>query len=83
MNQKNSDLPAYPIAYNNQFGQLVVLGGITKVELVAIELLKQTKILSFEDNIKAQHAIKESYHIAELFCSYIEDKIEQKSEIIS
>jgi hypothetical protein len=83
MNQKNRDLPAYPIKFNDQFGQLVILGGLTKLELVAIELLKQTKILAFEDNIKAQNAIKEAYNIAELFCSHIEDKLQQESKIIS
>jgi hypothetical protein len=25
MNQKNKDLPAYPIKFNDQFGQLVIL----------------------------------------------------------
>ena len=83
MNQKNRDLPAYPIKFNDQFGHLVILGGMTKLELVAMELLKQTKILAFEEEKKSLNAIKEAYYIAELFCNYQEDKLEHQSKIIS
>lgn len=86
MNQKNRDLPAYPIKFNDQFGQLVILGGMTKLELVAIELLKASyqgvvfEHYSFEDQ---KLSIKSAYDMAELFCSYIEPKLENESKIIS
>jgi hypothetical protein len=84
MNQKNRDLPAYPIKFNDQFGQLVILGGMTKLELVAIELFKNSRnILSFGDNDELKALIKKSYDIAELFCSHIEDKLQNESKIIS
>jgi hypothetical protein len=41
MNAKNKDLPAYPIKFTDKLGQTIVLGGLTKLELVAIELLKR------------------------------------------
>ena len=86
MNQKNKDLPAYPIKFNDQFGQLVILGGMTKLELVALELLKATyQGEKFEDYHKEEEmfSIKCAYDMAELFCSYIEAKLEQESKIIS
>ena len=86
MNQKNRDLPAYPIKFNDQFGQLVILGGMTKLELVALELLKANYTSkAFEDYHKEEEmfAIKCAYDMAELFCSYIEAKIEHESKIIS
>jgi hypothetical protein len=86
MNQKNKDLPAYPIKFNDQFGQLVILGGLTKLELVALELLKATyQGEKFEDYNQAEEmfSIKCAYDMAELFCSYIEAKLKQESKIIS
>lgn len=84
MNQKNRDLPAYPIKFNDQFGQLVILGGMTKLELVAKEIFTNSNhILSCYDNDELKELIKKSYDIAELFCSYIEDKLQNESKIIS
>ena len=85
MNQKNRDLPAYPIKFNDQFGQLVILGGMTKLELVALELLKgYCSPLYVNDDLEhTKHSIKCAYDMAELFCSYIESKLEQESKIIS
>jgi len=85
MNQKNRDLPAYPIKFNDQFGQLVILGGMTKLELVAIELLKdRTQGVPFDNDKKYDmYCIKSAYDMAELFCSYIEEKLEHESKIIS
>jgi hypothetical protein len=86
MNQKNRDLPVYPIKFNDQFGQLVILGGLTKLELVALELLQASyQCKNFEDFNKEDEmfSIKCAYDMAELFCSYIEAKLEQESKIIS
>jgi len=86
MNQKNRDLPAYPIKFNDQFGQLVILGGLTKLEIVALELLKATyQGQKFEDHNKEDEmfSIKCAYDMAELFCSYTEAKLEHESKIIS
>jgi hypothetical protein len=86
MNQKNRDLPAYPIKFNDQFGQLVILGGMTKLELVALELLKANYTSKeFEDyhTEEEMFSIKCAYDMAELFCSYIEAKLEKESKIIS
>ncbi len=86
MNQKNRDLPAFPIKFNDQFGQLVILGGLTKLEIVALELLKATyQGAKFEDysNEDEKFSIKCAYDMAEIFCSYIENKLEKESKIIS
>jgi hypothetical protein len=86
MNQKNRDLPAYPIQFNDQFGQLVILGGMTKLELVAMELLKANYTSKeFEEYHKEDEmfSIKCAYDMAELFCSYIEEKLQHESKIIS
>jgi hypothetical protein len=87
MNQKNRDLPAYPIKFNDQFGQLVILGGMTKLELVAMELLKAqytNKDFAYTSGEEGnKFYIKWAYDQAELFCSYIEDKLQQESKIIS
>jgi hypothetical protein len=86
MNQKNRDLPAYPIKFNDQFGQLVILGGMTKLELVAMELLKAqytNKDFVYSGPEEEKFYIKYAYEQAELFCSYIEDKLQNESKIIS
>jgi hypothetical protein len=86
MNQKNRDLPAYPIKFNDQFGQLVILGGMTKLELVALELLKANyngKDFEYHNKEDEMYNIKYAYDLAELFCSYIEEKIQHESKIIS
>jgi hypothetical protein len=86
MNQKNRDLPAYPIKFNDQFGQLVILGGMTKLEVVALQLLQATyQCKNFEDHNKEDEmfSIKCAYDMAELFCSYIEEKLQHESKIIS
>lgn len=85
MNQKNRDLPAYPIKFNDQFGQLVILGGMTKLELAALEILKaRIQEVPFDSDKKYDiYSIKSAYDMAELFCSYIEAKLEQESKIIS
>jgi hypothetical protein len=86
MNQKNKDLPAYPIKFNDQFGQHVILGGMTKLELVAMELLKAQyshSDIAYSGPEEEKFYIKYAYDQAELFCSYIEDKLQQESKIIS
>jgi hypothetical protein len=85
MNQKNRDLPAYPIKFNDQFGQLIVLAGMTKLELVAMTLFNSriNEICYYEDINYTKKSIKEAYDMAELFCSYQEEKTEQTSKIIS
>jgi hypothetical protein len=85
MNQKNRDLPAYPIKFNDQFGQLVILGGMTKLELVAMTLFnaRMNEISYYEDIDYTKKAIKEAYEMAELFLEYQQEKTEQPSKIIS
>jgi hypothetical protein len=86
MNQKNKDLPAYPIKFNDQFGQLVILGGMTKLELVAMEILKSNytnKEFEFIGLEGDNFYIKCAYETAELFCNYQEEKTEHESKIIS
>jgi hypothetical protein len=85
MNQKNRDLPAYPIKFNDQFGQLIVLGGMTKLELVAMTLFnaRMNEISYYGDIDYTKKAIKEAYEMAELFLEYQQEKTEQPSKIIS
>jgi hypothetical protein len=85
MNQKNRDLPAYPIKFNDQFGQLIVLGGMTKLELVAMTLFnaRMNEICYYEDIDYTKKSIKEAYEMAELFLEYQQEKTEQPSKIIS
>jgi hypothetical protein len=86
MNQQNKDIPAYPIKFNDQFGQLIVLGGMSKLELTALELLKATyqgknfEDFSTEDEV---FSIKCAFEMAEIFCNYIENKAQKESKIIS
>jgi hypothetical protein len=59
---------------------------MTKLELVALELLKANYTSKeFEDYYKEEEmlSIKCAYDMAELFCSYIEGKLEQEIRIIS
>ena len=84
MNAKNKDLPAYPIKFTDQFNQTVVLGGMTKQELVQIELLKSqyiNKDFAYISKQDSELNMKWAYEEAELFCNY-QEKTEQ-SKIIS
>lgn len=87
MNAKNKDLPAYPIKFVDQFNQTVVLGGMTKQELVSIEILKNSKnILSFRSDYEIKELIEKAYKIGEFFCNYQEEKSKKtinQSKIIS
>jgi hypothetical protein len=76
MNNKNKDLPASPVQFQDKFGQLVILAGFTKQELVALEIFK----LSLEGFDNLEDAIEYSYKKAELFCSYLE---QEPSQIIT
>jgi hypothetical protein len=75
MQNKNKDLPASPVQFQDKFGQLVILAGMTKQEKVALELLK----LSIEGFDRIEDAISYSYKKAELFCGFLE---EEESSII-
>jgi len=86
MNQQNKDIPAYPIKFQDQFGQLIVLGGMSKLELTALELLKATyQGKNFKDfsNEDEKFAVKCAFEMAEIFCNYIENKAEKATKIIS
>ena len=86
MSQRNKDLPAMPVhPMQDKFGQVILMAGMTKHENTALNILtsqlRKNKIedLSEED---INFLIKESYNIAEQFCSFLENKSEEKSSII-
>lgn len=70
MQNKNKDLPASPVQFQDKFGQLVILAGMTKQEIVALEILK----LSIDGFDRVEDAIEYSYKKAELFCAYLEQE---------
>jgi hypothetical protein len=70
MNNKNKDLPASPVQFQDKFGQLVILAGMTKQEVVALEIFK----LSIDGFDILEDCIAYSYEKAELFCSYLEQE---------
>jgi hypothetical protein len=86
MSQRNKDLPSMPVhPMQDKFGQVILMAGMTKLENTALHILtaqlRKNKIedLSPED---INYLISESYNIAELFCSYQEDKTTESSIII-
>jgi len=83
MSQRNKDLPAMPVhPMQDKFGQVILMAGMSKHEITALNILSaqlhKNKIedLSPED---IHFLISESYHIAEEFCAFIENKGEEKS----
>jgi hypothetical protein len=85
MSQRNKDLPAMPVhPMQDKFGQVILMAGMTKLENTALNILtsqlRKNKIedLSEED---INFLIKESYNIADQFCSFLEQN-EEKSNII-
>ena len=86
MSQRNKDLPAMPVhPMQDKFGQVILMAGFTKLETTALNILtaqlRKNKIEDLSDE-DINFLIKESYNIAELFCSYQENKNEIESSII-
>lgn len=87
MNQKNKDLPAWPIMpFKNDFGQMIFLTGMSKQEIVALEMFKimlakenEPDFVSDEDII---FMVRESYNIAETFCEFLENEGKKDSDSI-
>lgn len=82
--QKNKDLPAssvHPI--QDKFGQIILMTGFTKQEAVALELFKTMLRVDYTENLEdIKFMIKESYKIAEQFCTHLETESEKESGII-
>lgn len=86
MSQRNKDLPAMPVhPMQDKFGQVILMAGFTKLETTALNILtaqlRKNKIEDLSDE-DINFLIKESYNIAEIFCSYQEDKNQTESSII-
>jgi hypothetical protein len=86
MSQRNKDLPAMPVhPMQDKFGQVILMAGFTKLETTALNILtaqlRKNKIEDLSDQ-DINFLIKESYNIAEIFCSYQEDKNQTESNII-
>jgi hypothetical protein len=85
--QKNKDLPAMPVhPMQDKFGQVILMAGMTKLEITALNILSaqlRKKDISelFEEDIT--YIINESYKIAEEFCTYLENKSEKESAIVT
>lgn len=86
MSQRNKDLPAMPVhPMQDKFGQVILMAGMTKLENTALQILSaQLRKNNIEDlsDEDITYLINQSYNIAEEFCSYLEDKSEEKSGII-
>jgi hypothetical protein len=80
--QRNKDLPAYPISFKTQFGQEVILAGLTKLEIVAMQIfntrLKINEDLTYEE---IDELLKNSFVTAERFCEYLEKNIEPENSL--
>jgi len=77
MEQKNKNLPAFPFSFKNQFGQEIIFGGLTKQEIVAMEICKSiftANIDWLESPEDRDYAIKQAYNFAEQFCQHIEQQ---------
>jgi len=82
MQQKNADLPAFPIMpFKNDFGQMIFLTGLTKHEYVALQILKSL-ISEFIDPEEEDFLIKESFRVAAKFLDYVQDEGQKESDII-
>lgn len=74
--QTNKDLPAQPVQFMDKFSnQMIILAGMTKQEVAALEILK-AMIIS-DDNIvdnpeDRKFAIQAAFQVAEDFCSFLE-----------
>jgi len=82
--QKNKDLPANPVhPMQDQFGQIIMLTGFTKMEMAALEILKGLIVNDFQDDPESiDYCIRVSYRISQKFCAYLEDQQEDKATII-
>jgi hypothetical protein len=82
--QKNKDLPASPVhPVQDQFGQIIMMTGFSKMEMAALEILKAMIVNDFEDNPESiDYCVKQSFKISEKFCAYLEDQQEDKATII-
>lgn len=87
MNQKNKDLPAMPIMpFKNDFGQMIFLTGMSKQELVALELYKIMLTKENEPDFVSEDdisfMIRESFRMAEQFCEFIQNEGTKESDSI-
>ena len=83
--QKNKDLPAsavHPI--QDKFGQVILMTGFTKQEIVALEILKKIIVLEkyWDDPAFIKDMTEKSYQLAEIFCSHLENEGEKESGLI-
>ena len=73
MEQKNKNLPAFPFSFKNQFGQEIIFGGLTKQEIVAMEICKaifQANIDWVDSPEDRAMVIRDAFAIAEQFCQH-------------
>jgi hypothetical protein len=85
--QKNKDLPAMPVhPMQDKFGQVILMAGMSKLEIAALNVLSaQLRKNNIEDlsDEDITYLINQSYNIADEFCSYLENKSEKESGIIT
>ena len=82
MNQKNADLPAFPIMpFKNDFGQMILITGLTKHEYVALQILK-AQISDFVDPEEEDFLIREAFRLAAKFLEFDKDEGKRESELI-
>jgi hypothetical protein len=78
MKQTNKDLPAMPVMpFQDKFsGQTIFLTGFTKLEVVALEILKAhiTNDPKWVDDPVNQITIETAYKLAEQFLQFFEDE---------
>ena len=85
MSQRNKDLPAMPVhPMQDKFGQVILMAGMTKLEITALNILCSQLRINFEDISDSDilHKIEMAYTYAEQFCSFLEQNNDEKSSII-
>jgi hypothetical protein len=83
MSQRNKDLPAMPVhPMQDKFGQVILMAGMSKQEIVAMEVLKSMMIQWHKTDDEIPELIKFSYSVADEFCSYLENESQKESSII-
>lgn len=85
MSQRNKDLPAMPVhPMQDKFGQVILMAGMSKLEITALNILCAQLRINFEDisDGDISYKIEMAYQYAEEFCAFKEPKRNGEGSII-